>query len=352
MEDLLIKYVTGEATPQEVAEVERWLREDGANRQKFEQYKTLWEMGRRMSRTTGEPADARQAWRQVAGRLGQPSKPNEQVIMKRRAMPRWIRVAAAMTGFLILSGTGYILLKNRRPDSRPGETAVEQKGSARTDAEITPTLQSTAIRMPLVHWRAVAGRRPVRDTLPDGTVVTLNRGTSLAITGGTVEKGLIVRLHGEGFFEVPHHSTRSFVVEVGEAAITVLGTSFEVNEQRDSTELVVETGAVRVDDSVIVHSGEQLTISGRVAWNKTEIHDPMYGYYLGRPLICDNTPLRKLVEVLNRTDGTRIVLGRPELGDLPLTTEFQGKSPDRILEIVALTFRLSIVRQGPTIILK
>jgi ferric-dicitrate binding protein FerR (iron transport regulator) len=62
--------------------------------------------------------------------------------------------------------------------------------------------------------------------------------------------------------------------------------------------------------------------------------------------------LRRLVEVLNRTTDTPIVLARRELGDLPLTTVFRGKSPDRILEIVALTFNLSIVRHGPEIILQ
>jgi ferric-dicitrate binding protein FerR (iron transport regulator) len=58
------------------------------------------------------------------------------------------------------------------------------------------------------------------------------------------------------------------------------------------------------------------------------------------------------VEVLNRANETPIVLGRKELGDLPLTTVFRRESPERILEVVALTFNLSIVRQGSAIILQ
>ncbi len=103
---------------------------------------------------------------------------------------------------------------------------------------------------------------------------------------------------------------------------------------------------------MIVHTGERLSITGRKEWKVGPNKDRLYGYYLGRPLVCDSTPLRRLVQVLNRSDDTPIVLGRKDLEDLPLTTVFRGESPDRILEIVALTFNLSVVRQGSAIILQ
>src|ERR1700722_19012159 len=110
-------------------------------------------------------------------------------------------------------------------------------------------------------WRGEklsAGSRPKTDTLPDGTVVTLNRGASLTFSGGSRAKGLTVRLQGEGFFSVTHDPARTFVVQLGAVAIRVLGTTFEVSGNgNDSIELVVETGAVRVGDSMIVHAGEQ-----------------------------------------------------------------------------------------------
>jgi transmembrane sensor len=199
----------------------------------------------------------------------------------------------------------------------------------------------------------LAASGPRTDTLPDGTVVTLNRGAALTMVGGSAEKGLTVRLQGEGFFSVRHDPARPFVVQIGAVAIKVLGTSFEVNgDGEDSLELVAETGAVRVGDRMTVHAGERLTITGRNNWKLATNRDKLYGYYLGRPLVCDSVPLRRLLEVLNRSDDTPIVLGRKELGDLPLTTVFREKSPDRILEVVALTFNLSIVRQGSAIILQ
>jgi transmembrane sensor len=214
-------------------------------------------------------------------------------------------------------------------------------------------------------WRGeklLAGSGPKTDTLPDGTVVTLNRGASLRFAGGSVEKGLVVRLQGEGFFSVTHDPARAFVVQLGTVAIRVLGTSFELNGNgNDSIELIVETGAVRVadrhkddgvKDSIVVHAGERLSMTGGNGWKIDPDRDKLYGYYLGRPLICDSIPLRRLVEVLNRVADTPIVLGRKELGDLPLTTVFRGETPERILDVVALTFNLSVVRQGSEIILQ
>lgn len=58
MEDLLIKYVMGEATREEMAQVERWLEADAANRRLYEEYKTVWLLSRQTAmRESAEPAD-------------------------------------------------------------------------------------------------------------------------------------------------------------------------------------------------------------------------------------------------------------------------------------------------------
>jgi ferric-dicitrate binding protein FerR (iron transport regulator) len=256
-----------------------------------------------------------------------------------------MRVAAMVAGTLILGAGGYLIWINHRPD-----------------AKITPVAAGVAKTPPAVKsGKVLVAARLRTDTLQDGTVVTLNRGSSLAImedmagesAGDSVEKGLTVRLRGEGFFSVRHDPARAFVVQLGAVAIKVLGTSFEVSgDGIDSMELVVETGAVRVGDRMTVRAGERLTMIGKGIWKIGPNSDKLYNYYLGRPLVCDGTPLWRLVEVLNSVVDTPIVLGRKELGDLPLTTVFRGKSPDRILEVVALTFNLSIVRRGSAIILR
>jgi ferric-dicitrate binding protein FerR (iron transport regulator) len=391
MDDLLIKYLLGEATPEEAAQVDRWLEADAVNRKRYEQYKRLWAISRRTA-----AANAARSGLAGSGSVGLPERIVEVPavgdrtveIRERgnRSRTARLRLAAVTIGILLLGVGGYLMLMNRRPVQAPTSvTGRVRSGSLRT-TEVPPTMRSLPIPEEGRGWekkfwrgeKLLAGARPRTDTLPDGTVVTLNGGASLELVGGadgkngqvggadgksgpaggTVGNGLTVRLHGEGFFNVTHDPTRAFVVQVGDVAISVLGTSFELNEQTDSIELVVETGAVRVRRNlpaggrIAVHAGEQLSIAGRGGWRIGPRTDNLYGYYLGRPLVCESVPLRKLVEVLNRADNTTIVLGRKELGDLPLTTVFREKSPQRILDIIAMTFNLSVVRQGPEIILQ
>jgi transmembrane sensor len=364
MDDLLIKYLLGEATTEEAAQVKRWLEADAANRKRFEQYKTVWAISRR----TAEQASVKLGSGSVS-RFGAGSGRERRGDVKRIGR---LRLAAVMIGILLLTAGGYFALMTRRPVAAPTEVAgTLRPGSLRT-TEIPSTVRSSPMpeegRVPgqeKKFWRGeklLAGSRPKTDTLPDGTVVTLNRGASLTFAGGSVAKGLVVRLQGEGFFSVKHDPARAFVVQLGAVAIKVLGTSFEVNGNgNDSIELIVETGAVRVGDrgaggrlgdSIIVHAGERLSMTGRTGWQTGPNRDNLYGYYLGRPVVCDSIPLRRLVEVLNRADDTPIVLARKELGDLPLSTIFRGETPERILDLVALTFNLSVVRQGPEIILQ
>jgi transmembrane sensor len=364
MEDLLIKYLLGEATKEEAARVRQWLEADAVNRQRFEQYKTLWAISLRTAdQATARPADTGKAWRQLQSGLEEPGRTGGVPVGGKGNSTGRLRLAAVMIGILLLAAGGYALLKTRRPVAGPASVAgTVQPGGLRT-TEVPPTVRSPAMpeekRVPdreKKFWRGeklLAGSRPRTDTLPDGTVVTLNRGASLTFAGGSVEKGLTVRLRGEGFFSVTHDPARAFVVQLGAVAIKVLGTSFEVNGNgADSIELIVETGAVQVGDRMIVRAGERLVMTGRNGWKTGPNRDKLYGYYLGWPLVCDSIPLRRLVEVLNRADDTPIVLGRKELGDLPLTTVFRGETPERMLELVALTFNLSVVRQGSGIILQ
>ncbi|HET6252586.1 MAG TPA: FecR domain-containing protein [Puia sp.] len=388
MDDLLIKYLLGEATGEEVAQVERWLEADAVNRVRLEQYKTLWTVGRRMAHKDSAglgSGDTRKAWRQVQSTLGQatsagigrverggkdyghPGGKLSQPVMGNGK--GWLRLAAVVVGILLLGVSGYLMLMNRQPKGAPASVAgtvppgAVRPGVVRSGGEVTPTVKTlpmieanTKDQRDAKFWRGeklVAGVRPGADTLPDGTIVTLNRGAALAYVRGSVGKGLTVRLQGEAFFSVTHDPARAFVVQAGTVTIKVLGTSFELNETGDSSiELAVETGAVRAGNSMIVHAGERLSITGRDDWKIGPNKDQLYGYYLGRPLVCDSVPLRRLVEVMNRSDDTPVILARKELGDLPLTTVFRGGSPERILDIVALTFNLSVVRQGQTIILR
>ena len=118
MEDLLIKYVMGEATREEMAQVERWLEADAANRRLYEEYKTVWLLSRQTAmRESAEPADTGEAWQRFRSmaitRSGGGIVREKRIRLGGRG---WMRVAAMVAGTLILGAGGYLLLMNHRPD--------------------------------------------------------------------------------------------------------------------------------------------------------------------------------------------------------------------------------------------
>src|SRR5580658_8447715 len=113
MDDLLIKYVLGEATREEAAQVERWLEADAANRRRYEEYRTLWMITRQTAaRESAESVNSGEAWRQLRSTFGQKKG------MVRLGGQRWLRVAAMVAGALILGAGGYLILMNHRPDAK------------------------------------------------------------------------------------------------------------------------------------------------------------------------------------------------------------------------------------------
>jgi ferric-dicitrate binding protein FerR (iron transport regulator) len=132
----------------------------------------------------------------------------------------------------------------------------------------------------------------VTATLPDGSTVELNSGTSLAYPRGFQSWPFVdaaartVRLDGEAFFDVQRGS-RSFVVETFNARVHVLGTAFNVRARgsddagsgapdatarTSATQVTVTSGRVRVspsrrpDASVVLQSpGETSRVTDATA---------------------------------------------------------------------------------------
>ena len=137
--------------------------------------------------------------------------------------------------------------------------------------------------------------------------------------------------------------------------VTVVGTSFNIKSNISGTEVIVETGVVRVarnGKTIELRAGEKLMFSAADSIPvKETVTDQLYNYYRSREFVCDDTPLWKLVDVLNEAYGSQIVIGRKELRELRITTTFNNESLDKILEVIHLTFDISISRQDGQVIL-
>jgi transmembrane sensor len=283
----------------------------------LEDYKLIWEKSKAMASSVY--IDEEKAWERMHNKLYQKRQPDTVV---RKSNFSFSRMAAVW--IVVIAGAALItlyLLRNQTP-----ETLVVKS--------------EKAVR---------------RDSLPDGSIVTLNKGSIISypesFDGNTRE----VSLQGEGFFDIKPDKNKPFIIKTGDISITVVGTSFNVRNNQGNIEVIVETGIVEVSkkshtiklkpkEKVVVKKEDDLL-------QKEPVQDKLYNYYASKEFVCVNTPLWKLVQILNEAYDVHIVIARKEVGRLPLTTTFNNESLDQILTVISQTFNISVSRSGDTIIL-
>jgi ferric-dicitrate binding protein FerR (iron transport regulator) len=136
--------------------------------------------------------------------------------------------------------------------------------------------------------------------------------------------------------------------------VKVIGTSFNIRTRNGTTEVIVETGIVEVirkNNVLELRPKEKAVVQKDSTMFKIAETDKLYNYYRTKEFVCDNTPLWKLVAVLNEAYNANIIIQKDALRSLPLTTTFNNESLDRILEIIHATFDITITRQNNQIIL-
>ncbi len=91
------------------------------------------------------------------------------------------------------------------------------------------------------HFTRVGEQKTLE--LDDGSAVTLNTGTQLAVRYGETARTIVLE-RGEAFFEVAEDSARHFTVELGARSVTAIGTAFSVRKHPERYRLAVLEGKV------------------------------------------------------------------------------------------------------------
>jgi ferric-dicitrate binding protein FerR (iron transport regulator) len=196
---------------------------------------------------------------------------------------------------------------------------------------------------------AQTGQNVLVDTLPDGSVITLNKRSIITYPSKFKGSTRAIALKGEAFFNVAPDKKKPFIISVNDVQVTAVGTSFNIKSENGNTEVVVETGIVRVTRSgktVELNAGEKIVMSANdSSATKEKVSDKLYNYYRSKEFVCDDTPLWKLVQVVNEAYNVKIIIGRKELNDKTLTTTFYNESLEQVLEVIRLTFDITIIKK-------
>jgi transmembrane sensor len=319
MDELIAKYLLQEATAIEIAQVDEWVAASDANKKAFEHFKFLWDESKKIAATN--TVDENVAWQNFKNKLDAPRQETKVVSIKKYS---WLRVAAAV---LVIAAAGWFL-KN----SFTKEDASKQM--------LVQTQKNVLI-----------------DTLPDNSVVTLNKNSSIEYDSKfTTGNQRNIKLKGEAFFSVTPNKEKPFIIKVNDVEVKVVGTSFNIKTLNGQTEVIVKTGIVQVTrngKTVQLRPEEKiLTTTDNSVLVKESTKDKLFNYYETKEFVCEETPLWRLVEVLNEAYDSNIIIGRKDLRNLSITTTFANEPLDNVLQIIATTFQLQIINKEGQIILQ
>lgn len=315
MDDLLVKCLLGEASAGDEADLQAWITAHPDGEKRREHFRILLEESRGLATAPQVNTDA--AWTRFQQRVGVEKKPARRIQLPVRVAMR------AAAGLALLIGASALVWY----------------------------FWSTSLQT------LSSGEGTLAVHLPDGSEVTLNRHSSLTYPRRFASADRTVKLDGEGFFEVTPNKAKPFIVQSGEAYVTVVGTSFYVKSAAQRTEVIVETGRVRVakgrEEVELAPSERAIVLHDRATPVKMQARDVLHNYYRTGAFICNATPLARFVDVLAEAYNADIRIADPSLRSLPLTATFRGATLDEVLDILIATFpQLQVERRGTQILLK
>ena len=273
------------------------------------------------------------------------------------------------------------------------DTNAETSTPASTDNDVFQITRQAA-QMPLAQSRVFSTKvgEVSHIRLDDGSEVSLNTDSTIRVTM-LKEERQIELLSGEAFFDVAKDANRPFTVATEEQQITVLGTAFNVRQREDENVLKVAVieGRVAVKRRTpSAHQGTDTgTSSGRnpaqnstpnpdadaqAQQNNQQTQPNGYTEYLlagdigafsddnkiiqaqqfeqaqtsqtwRRGVVrFDDDPLHDVIKELNRYRTHKIALRGQHTKDLKISGVFHLKNGDAILDAIAATLPVQVIK--------
>jgi transmembrane sensor len=358
----LVRFLSGEAAPDEVARVEHWLSVSEEHRAELEILKIVWESRPKIN---ADPDDS--MWRWISARMRESAaanlestKPATSLLRSalappsRRLLSRPVHQIVAAAGIaLFLIGGGTLLL--RRVES----------GRARQPQQSASTMREVVTRR---------GQRAVLD-LADGSRVVLAAGSQLRIPDkfGVPATDRDLYLEGEAYFEVRHDATRPFRVITSVGTVQDIGTEFVVTALPETKGLrvVVAEGSVAIhgrnaksfapvmgdpranrEPLLTLRAGEMGFVDSLgLSIQTRRVNVGAYTSWTRGELVYDGTQLREVVPDLMRWYDIDIALADTALAHRRLTATFSDEAPDEMLKLLATALDLRIDRRGRSLTL-
>jgi transmembrane sensor len=234
----------------------------------------------------------------------------------------WIGAAASL---IIMMGLLYIYFL---PISHEHTASVPTTGAQTKN--ITPT--------------------PQRITLPDGSIVVLEKAASLIVDEDYGKNKRSVYLEGSAFFQVKRDAAKPFLVYTGDLITEVLGTSFSISSEPGTGKTIqieVKTGKVSVytergevdkrKNGVIATANQKVTYDVELKTLRHELIDApqIVASGEGKPdFKYQAASLGDILSIMRRTYNVDIIVGNSQLNDCRFTGDLNGLDMYRQLDLM------------------
>lgn len=370
--NLIAKKLTGEATAEELLELEGLLRNNPELHYPLQTISDLWNPISRRDQQIAEQAFSRHLDRMQDLKIDYAAADTtannaslglavttDEPEQRPRKNYRMAMLAAASIIVVIITG-GIFLSRHKTTAAVVPTTAM------------APTLSGNEI------FTGNGSRTHL--TLPDGTIVWLNAGSRITYEKNFDANLRAVTLTGEAFFDVAPNASKPFVIHTASIDIRVLGTSFNVKSYPSdrTTETTLIHGSIEVSihnrpsDKIVLKPNEKLVVNNddSVKLDKGEelrhhdhpdnsslvvISKPTYEHRSGamietswvdNKLIFQDEEFSSLAGSMERWYGVTIRFNSPEKENLRFTGIFEKETILQALDALKLTANFNYSVEG------
>ena len=320
-EHLLLKLLTGTISPDESRIINAWIEESPENKKLAEDFTLMWKISK--SNPTTPDFQTQGEWIKLQASIN--AEVSNAKEFKLFSNTNWLKIAASVAFLALCSWLLYLFVFNH-------DTILKESRDAM-----------------------------VQLALPDGSKVWLNHDSRLSYRDDFNKENRIVKLEGEGFFEVKKNAQKPFVIETDQAQIKVLGTSFNVQSYSSTsgTEVFVVTGFVRFasikdrHNGIVLKPGESGTLSKNndlVVLSTAENRNVLA--WKEKRLSFKKTSLHDVVESLEEYFKIDIKIKNQDAMRCRFTGSFNKPTIEEILEALRISLDLEITKQEDTYVVE
>lgn len=307
--ELITKVLAGEASTDEIITFTNWRNESDTNNKFALQIESVWNN----TDVPNDNIDVDAAWQKVAQKI----KTKKQTSY----LTLFLRIAAIL---ILVAGAGLFLNKWLRSNA--------------FNTMQTATNESKEI------------------TLPDGSIVWLNKNSNISYNNNFEGNTRNVELHGEAFFEVQKNPNKPFVITTKYAVTQVLGTSFNLVAYDSLTEttLSVKTGKVsftasKTNHQLIITANESAVINEQGQVQKDEAFNNNAMAWKNKELVFNNATFNEVVKAIEKYYAIKVTISNPKISNCHFTGTFNNATLNEVLNIISKTLQISYTQNNNNI---